>query len=241
MPPEPRLTDLRESLATFNREDPEGDRLAGFVTWLSPFLPELIRDLLASEENLARVASRSYPHHNGFDRIELCATDDPASALRLHVWWGDTNRREHIHGHPWNFGSTVLAGVLHYEHYVEDTAGEELHEYHYPRPTGAESYRLLPTGHVVRLRPLVTGWLPAGAAYRASHSLLHRVWARPGKATATLMLHGAGIAFPSRVFAREPPGELLGAHAVRRFTPDELRIQLQRVLAILKNTHLRQA
>ncbi|TWB86773.1 hypothetical protein FBZ93_12813 [Bradyrhizobium macuxiense] len=184
---------------------------------------------LANAELLASVAARSYRHANGFDRIELITSVAGRYSLRLHAWWGqDTAAHENIHSHPWCFASSVLAGKLWFEQYVEATKGEQVAVFLYSSPSG-ESYNLSPAGDTA-LQLVLRGGMHAGSSYSAHSSLIHRVWTEPNSDTITLMLHGEGLAYPSRVFAPS------GADRVfyrDRPSPDGLRATLERIRGVL--------
>lgn len=233
MPLTPLLNEARSVLASRLSDDPGARQLDRTALLLAPCVPALLRELSESEAELARAAAESYPHHNGFDRIVLASLPGASYSLRLHLWWGDVTRREHVHGHPWNFGSVVLAGELHYEYFQEGPDGDLLHEYNYPLPTDPAGYRLIPSGRTVRLQTFARGVLPVGSHYWAGHPLLHRVWTEPGVPTATLMIHGPGVAYPSRVFLPEPADSVSAVRVVSRFSPAELAQKLVRALSLL--------
>src|SRR4051794_39998809 len=91
------------------------------VTRLSAHSGAAIRALPSAlgAEDLARLASLSYSHPNGFDKLVLfCAS---GYKLALHAWnvthvcpaeeGGD------IHDHRWAFASAVLSGTMRVEHW----------------------------------------------------------------------------------------------------------------------------
>src|SRR5580692_3858865 len=81
-------------------------------------LLELIR---RDRSSLAELASCSYRHRNGFDKIVLGSAGSRGMKLVLHVWpLSDLPYHDHIHSHRWDFASVVLAGTLQLDMYQTD-------------------------------------------------------------------------------------------------------------------------
>ncbi len=72
----------------------------------------LLLELLSNNNNLKRVANRSYWHGNGFLKIVLL---DFHYKLRLHIWFPNNPCEENIHSHRWGFISQILIGTLNSE------------------------------------------------------------------------------------------------------------------------------
>jgi hypothetical protein len=197
---------------------------------------ELIDAFINDSQLMHDLSRRTYRHSNGFDRIELLSSTHSEFGLRLHVWWGDEDaEKEHIHGHPWDFASRILVGILRVEQFIESASGDIFEVSEYDRPDGRPTYRLRHVG-TATLRRILSVALPAGTAYSADHELLHRVWTDPGKPTVSLMLHGRGTAYPSRVFF--PKGASLEIERERRRESphmDSLQSTLKRVKALVSN------
>ncbi|HSS48756.1 MAG TPA: hypothetical protein VLX28_07410, partial [Thermoanaerobaculia bacterium] len=89
-------------------------------------LTRLLQAVLLEPAALREVASRSYRHPNGYDKIVLCSTSEiivPYEA-RLHIWWSDTERPDTpIHDHGWDFASMVLSGRLECQEYEVGEGG----------------------------------------------------------------------------------------------------------------------
>ncbi len=196
----------------------------------------IIDELLGDPDDLIAVSSRSYRHDNGFDRIEIVSSVDPEYALRLHVWWGsETSVKERIHGHPWEFASMVIAGELQFEQFIEAPSGKPVSVFYYSRPVAKGVYTLTPAGEA-HLKPILRASMPRGTRYGARREMLHRVWTEPGRDTVTLMLHGKGEAYPSRVFGSrdQDHATLLGEHHLRpRLACDHLEANLRRIRGLL--------
>jgi hypothetical protein len=190
---------------------------------------DLLNTFVNNSDELNALGARTYRHDNGFDRIELFSSMGKYG-LRLHIWWGDVGaKRERVHSHPWDFASKVLTGLLEFEQFVESRLGEEVDAFEYAEPDGGDTYKLAPGG-TARLRRIMRMALPAGASYCADHQLLHRVWTAPGQTTATLMLHGRGIAYPSRVFVeKRDPREPETEHRREHPTVESLLLKLRRI------------
>src|SRR5688572_21463814 len=80
--------------------------------------PDALRDLigaiLGDPIQLEQVASRSYVHANGFDKLVLLGSCAPIYKLRLHIWWPGRSEPEldNVHNHRWDFSSSVVTGTV---------------------------------------------------------------------------------------------------------------------------------
>lgn len=159
----------------------------------------LLEDAIAAEE----VASRSYLHPNGFEKIVLLAPGPELPSLRLHIWpaSGDSRREEQMHNHRWPFASRVEHGALRFVTYEPDPAGEQYTHVAATSPASAdESYRHDIVGDA-RLRMTFDGVLAAGTEYCLPQTTPHRVVAASGLCS-TLMLQGPAARVASEVFLR---------------------------------------
>lgn len=77
-----------------------------------------LKAICDSDETLAKIASVSRLHPNGFYRIAL--TGDPQGSLRLHVWDKSSypQQGENIHSHGFDFASRIVTGELPSEYYT---------------------------------------------------------------------------------------------------------------------------
>ena len=225
---------LRQRMSGLRSEELELEKVLGDLTsrWR---MPDVIHALSTDEHMLADISKRSYRHLNGYDRIELLCSTNPEYGLRLHVWWGnEEHEKERVHGHPWNFASVILTGALQVEQFVEVETGAQVEFCNYERPDGRDTYKLTPTGRST-IRSILRIALAAGSQYYADNRLIHRVWTDPGLPSASLMLHGRGSAYPSRVFLLSGREELAAEDYQRLpFDVDALRSSLGRVGALLR-------
>lgn len=97
-------------------------------------LIQLLTEILADQQVLAEVCSRSYQHGNGFLKVVLL---DRGYKLRLHIWFEGQSCEENIHDHRWSFSSVVLTGTLTSEIWKDHVQGLSLHEYEYHAATNA--------------------------------------------------------------------------------------------------------
>jgi hypothetical protein len=107
---------------------------------------EIVREVLNNRQALGDIATRSYSHSNGFDKITLISNGKPEFKLRLHIRWppGRSGQNiELIHNHRWLFRSTTLCGSAQVETFTEKDGGEPMcrHEY-FPRHDALEKYDL---------------------------------------------------------------------------------------------------
>ncbi len=219
-------------------ENEELDPATTLTEFLSRWrLIDVIDSFAHDPKLLCTLSKRAYRHSNGFDRLQLLPPRHADYGLRLHIWWGDEGvSKERVHGHPWNFASRVLVGSLNFEQFIESHSGEVVEVSEYARPDGRLAYELTHVG-TTKLRPILRGAMPAGTSYSADHELLHRVWVNPGQPAATLMLHGKGIAYPSRVFFPQgSKNEIEKSHSREQLDVESLRLTLSRARSLLAGT-----
>lgn len=202
----------------------------GTETSLRRLLSILSNDQLC----LTEVARQSYKHHNGYDRIELFPPSYLGYGVRLHIWWSDERSdKEHIHTHPWDFASSIILGTLNFEQFAEDSEGEDFFVNYYDRPTAKTSY-VLRSGGVGKLKKTFGAALVSGCSYVARRPFIHRVDKTPNVNTATIMVHGPELDYPTRIFTKEP---LAGNNSVifsaERFTPKQILERVKRLQTAL--------
>jgi hypothetical protein len=191
-------------------------------------LLELIR---RDRSSLAELASCSYRHRNGFDKIVLASAGAAGLKMVLHVWpCQDLPDEDHIHDHRWDFASIVLAGALKLDLYQPDHRGEPHSVMRYRSLPGPGNCELERAGTMaVSLHASVT--MTVGSSYTWSADVLHRAYGVPGKLTATLIVQGPARRSNTSVLVptQRSGAERLGAQPVRRLRAD----QLKRTLAAL--------
>jgi hypothetical protein len=195
---------------------------------------DLLESVLADEQSLGSVASRSYRHTNGFDKIVLLASNEPSYKLRLHVWWPNSNtaHREHIHNHRWDFSTTLLCGAYRLEVFEQAPDGEVMSSYDYWSPEDQYTFRMLPVGQAT-LRCVLMSAVITGGGYALDAASMHRVTRMGSEFVVSLMLQGPVKRDHTNVFTDLPVISPTEGDATR-FTVSELRPRLERVLLLLR-------
>ena len=177
---------------------------------------------MSAPDHWRQIADRAYYHPNGFTKFVLYDEPDCLFRLRLHVWTGESGRNargeQNVHGHRWDFASTVIAGrgLCIDEYVLSDAAeapcdahGAPYRAYEY-RPhgghdvTGAERAvegDLVAVGevhlqHAVRFSPAT------GGTYACTTDKLHTVVPVGDDLTATLIVQGPNLTDGAPVFRR---------------------------------------
>jgi hypothetical protein len=191
-------------------------------------LMHLLRTILASDERLADIASRSYRHANGFDKIVLSTDRSTGEKLRLHVWWPtDGAFEENIHNHRWDFATYILSGGYRTDFFLRSHTGRRLFEYRY-RPVGAEEhYSLEPRGRVA-LEQVYSAVLSAGTSYTLDGGVLHRVLVDRQHFTMSLVVQSGATMEATSVFS---PTRLQSDHSAARAPVTDLRERLAACLS----------
>ncbi len=104
----------------------------------------LINAILSNEVQLREIASKSYTHNNGFDKITLLTSAHPSYTLRLHIWWPDQflTNSEHIHNHSWDFSSSLLTGAYYFQTFEVSDMGDQLYHYRCGFPVKGMGYKM---------------------------------------------------------------------------------------------------
>lgn len=72
-------------------------------------LSSLINRILNDDDLITKIASNSYYHDNGFQKITFFSGKN--FNLRIHIHWNDKEQKKsNIHDHRWNFSSLILSG-----------------------------------------------------------------------------------------------------------------------------------
>jgi hypothetical protein len=173
----------------------------------------------------------SYHHRNGFDRIVLVKSEEPAYKLRLHLWWPEYTEQhiEAIHNHAWNFSSVVLTGAFQFQSYTLSPHEKGRQMYHYRAGTDSS----LTFQEKVNIACVYDAMIQAGCSYCFDHTVPHRVINAPNTVTSTLILQGPNQKTYSDVFTEQPFGEQ-SRTAIPKLTGEELTTKLQRYLLLLE-------
>jgi hypothetical protein len=230
-------TDATVSLARVERILAHGD-LTDARSWLAAAssrnaLSRMVRDVLATDDGLEEVASRSYVHNNGFDKVVLA--DRVSWALRLHIWWPDQSPVdvEHVHDHAWDFISTIVTGSYHMDLY-RDGDGDEWLEYRYEFPEGRpEMHGLRHVGRR-RLIKVLSIHVPEGGSYAIHGGQLHRVATVPGALTSSLVLQGPVVGDGSTVLSESAIPAAANV-PTEHFSVHDLQSRLMRYLGALES------
>jgi len=173
-------------------------------------LKQLINDAVSVDSERDAIGRRSYSHINGFDKIVLLASDEPAYKLRLHIWWPSLGgpqtrtRTGDIHNHRWHFASAVLSGRFSFEHYELNEDGDEYNWYEYYSAGGSGHFLLKPLGSIGASRTF-EGLMVEGMSYYLSNQVPHRVCRDESELVATLVLQGRPITNSTTVLSVRQP------------------------------------
>jgi len=155
-------------------------------------LPKILQVVGEDDAVADQIATQSYIHNNGFDKIVLDQTEGRHVVIRLHVWQHERGRasfESNIHSHRWPFCSILLSGHLHYSHYSPSPGGELLYRYKYLRTEGEAGVYGLEAAGRERLASVITATRGPDEVYAIDSSVIHHV-APPDRFTATLVIQG---------------------------------------------------
>ncbi len=171
---------------------------------------QILSSLLQDNKRLEEIAKRSYLHFNGFDKIVLLESEEFGYRLRLHLWRPEhfIEHFEHVHNHPWDFSSRILAGSLKFQIYSADSSSIEGLDTYY-------KYVTLPplekgNGHILdpkgesNLKLVFDATVKEGSFYSNSRELIHRVIKDNNEFCATLILQSPINGVISDLYTNEP-------------------------------------
>lgn len=196
-------------------------------------LLELLKCTLESETLLRRVASASYAHANGFDKVVLRAAPDGSWKLRLHLWSSHqhVDQVENIHNHRWDFASLSLAGGLQADYFsVRFRQFGELDAFEYFSPETHDEYGFAELAPAA-VEPLSSEPIYSGHEYGLGHEVFHRVRPVVGDAV-TVVLQGPVRKGSTTVL--RTPGTAPVITAVHRMTVERAQEQLERALLVVE-------
>ncbi len=167
----------------------------------------IFQEILDSPELLSRVAGQSYRHINHFDKIVLVGSDD-FSALRLtvHLWnppfLEEQLKDELIHEHRFCFWSTILAGTLTSQDFVEMPEGEPYRAYrYYPEKDRSQSFNdFYEYQRQVRLKKMEPVCRSSGETYFLSAPTIHQINIDDARMCCTLVLRGPRLKDHSTIY-----------------------------------------
>lgn len=203
--------------------------------WLEVNFSKLFREVVDDISLLSKIASSSYKHYNGFDKIVLISSTNPSYSLRLHIWLPQESgfEWENIHDHRWNFSSSVIAGQI-FAQYFERTSFSTCSEYdeycYYPEPN-KDSYEMK-FSQKQRMRCFLDEKIYKGTTYALDNNVYHRISANNNQISASLMLHGGVIDKQVSVFTLSRD-EKFDRILTTRFTPKQLGEKISNLIDVL--------
>lgn len=197
-------------------------------------MKNLLESILVSPGRVEDVASKSYEHVNGFDKLVLSAS--PKHKLRLHIWWPISEelaqRKEgfRVHNHRWDFSSVILNGRFRSQKFQVsgDEHGYFMNEYKYFSPEEREYFKMEMVGTTC-LTIVFDGVMHAGDYYSLSHVVPHRVTSDRSQLTATLILQGPIAKTWTNVYA-DKVIENAGKVSARRLAAKDIVAKLESFL-----------
>jgi hypothetical protein len=191
----------------------------------------LVRAILDDTALQQKIASRSYIHSNGFDKIVLIDSKEPEYKVRFHVWWPSesTTYIEDIHNHTWDFCSAILTGAFKFQIFQADDHGKVL--YHYRKSLLAGGVESMDYMGQSKLHCTFDSWIPVGCNYTLERDVFHRVISVGNQVTSTILIQGPVVKNASDIFTDQPDHE---AMPIRPFESSELRQKLQNYLALIE-------
>jgi isopentenyl-diphosphate delta-isomerase len=199
------------------------------------FVKQIINDIVNNEDLLEVIASNSYEHYNGFDKIVLLENEN--FKIRLHSW--DSNLfdkiiDENIHNHRWDFVTTIICGGYDLKMFqVVENGGEKYHQYLYNPPNNNEYYEMKYIG-TNNLREVLSTHLQPKNYYLISKDLFHKVTPALGIYTVSLMVHGKNFNQDVYVFSKEKLNNVNNINS-KRYTKIELKMKLEHISKQLRN------
>jgi len=189
--------------------------------------------ILRDEVYLHWIASNSYHHANGFDKIVLGQTAS-GSKVRLHMWGTEAPRRLDVHDHVWSFASVVLYGKLTSEHFGVSDGNDSLKAQHFrlnARQNGDFCLERLGTASLCREKAVT---LVAGDFQCLDHTVLHSINSVAGESAATLVLHTRKLCEQNNVYEIGDLQERSLEVEVTHFTVDIVKEKLNFVVQELE-------
>jgi hypothetical protein len=233
--PHRRLHETLDALPTDASESQVRHNLALVAAAGQPAaFSELATAVLEDERLLAEIAGRSYRHVNHFDKIVLVDVGRQSGyRLTLHLWRPPYTEAEVndelIHDHRFSFWSTVLAGELVSENFLESTTGggTVYRRYRYvPEKSALSSvsnfYEFVGEAALERTD---LSQKPAGETYHLRNVRTHRVLLPHDRMTCTLVLRGPRLRDYSHVYNRSYPDQNTRLRNTM-FTPAEVAERL---------------
>jgi|SRR5271157_254917 len=198
----------------------------------------LIHEILADREALSRIASRSYRHANGFDKILLFDSRQAgAYRLSIHHWYSahgeSPSKDEPIHNHRFSFWSHIFRGTMSASVYTECDCAEEgsafLPRYRY-LPTSTGNVHTCKYDREACVKRVASTTYSTGDVYYLNYKILHRVHAPGyGQRLCTFVLRGPREQEYAETYNLSYPRDVV-AYSTPVMHADELGAVLTRIL-----------
>jgi hypothetical protein len=196
----------------------------------------LVERILRRPDESINLATSSYDHPNGFEKLVLHEAPS-GQKVALHVWWPatkGTTEDSNLHDHRWHFATAVLVGGYRFVEYVERSTphhdAELVYKHSYESPAQDGRYRLELLGQC-RVARSSQRKLGRGDVYVLRCDVIHRISPSPTEPTITLFVQGAPVQQRTRIYS--PTARAIGdadAPGVERLQVDGYTQRLQRAL-----------
>ncbi|MES2773163.1 MAG: hypothetical protein V4722_03210 [Bacteroidota bacterium] len=198
-------------------------------------LKELISSLTSDEQYLATMASLSYSHSLGFDKIIIAPYENSNYQLRFNIWWSEytmlANHYEHIHNHRWDFSTYLLLGSYRFENYRPAKAGLSMHHYFYYEFEKGK-YQFDDQG-IKEIELFETGILNRREQMSVSNDILHKVVpVQTNVPTVSLFLTSKPRVNKTSIYSETEILNKISVNKTLPMTANELRNKLLLLLSI---------
>lgn len=146
----------------------------------------IVRRLMQDPVQLAKAASRSYVHPNGFRKLVIALRKNGAT-LRIHHWSLSDTSASNVHNHRWPFASAIIAGRVRSAQYTLADGGDAVERYRFEPSRAGGQYALTPAGKG-RISVSSIAEFSSGSTYALDVEQLHQV--RCDRDTLSLVLSG---------------------------------------------------
>lgn len=193
----------------------------------------LIDNIIKDETQLLKIASQSYLHPNGFDKI-LLIDRRPKYALRLHLWNPKNSRDGHIHNHEWDLSGIVIKGSYEWKLYEYDngaSSGSDFYCYECVYDKKYKEHTLIKEKKV-KIKKIFDINISENSFYNLSASVIHKITATD-KFSASLVIHGNNVKQKIKVISKEEIEKQVNKK-YQYYLVDEIRILLEDFLQLLR-------
>ncbi|RZV34821.1 MAG: hypothetical protein EX272_11900 [Chromatiales bacterium] len=187
---------------------------------------DFLYSLAENDVALRDMATKSYRHPNGYDKLVLISPNEfPVPyELRLHHWLEEGSGSESdIHNHGWDFASHIVFGSLNCEEFERAESGTSYRKIEYLRQNqGSFSFS---EGASCDLDMTKSFILKSGETYFQPRGVLHRVSSSTKVGTCTMVLQGATESTVADNYIR-PSGAAPQPKSLQKMSMQEYRLKL---------------